>query len=209
MDYTVNPTLSAATTATATAAESLAGAAKDSASATHLVDLPFTPLGGSPAFEPAALERFLGGRHIAVVSYLRKDGRPNQAPLWYLYRDGTLWFNVETGSAKHHALRRDGRVCVTIQDERPPYRAVIVEGTVELIEPGDPSLPHELAVRFFGRLGASSYERMVAEAGSAGGVTVRLHPTEVKGFDNTRMIGRALLVFARLRDRLPVPRRWL
>lgn len=176
---------------------------------TRIADLPFAPLGGSPAFEPAALDRFLTGRHIAVLSYLRKDGRPNQVPLWYLHRDGTLWFNVETGSAKHHALRRDPRVCITIQDERPPYRAVIIEGTVELIEPGDRALSHEMAVRYFGRVGASSYEQMVEQAGSAGNVTVRLRPTEVKGFDNTRMIGRALLAFARLRDRLPIPRRWL
>jgi PPOX class probable F420-dependent enzyme len=174
----------------------------------RIADLPFAPLGGSPAFERPALEKFLAGNHIAVVSYLRKDGRPNQVPLWYAYRDGTLWFNVETGSAKYHALRRDGRVCVTVQDERPPYRAVIVEGTVEMLE-GDQTLSHDLAVHYFGALGAKAYEQMAAEAGSNGSTTLKLHPTEVKGFDNTRMINAGLLAFARIRHRLPIPKRWL
>lgn len=174
----------------------------------RIEDLPFAALGGSPAFEPRRLRRFLGGNHIAVVSYLRKDGRPNQVPLWYAYRAGTLWFNVETGSAKHHALVRDPRVCVTVQDERPPYRAVIVEGVVDVL-PGDESLSHDMAVHYFGRLGATAYEQMTAEAGSNGSTTLRLRPTEVKGFDNTRMINVGLLAFARIRHRLPVPRRWL
>ena len=178
---------------------------------TRLADLSFVPLGGSPSFRPADLDRFLAGDRIAVMSYLRADGRPNQVPLWYSYRDGTLWFNIETGSAKHRALRKDPRVCVTVQDERPPYRAVIIEGTVELIDTGkDMDSGMEMAVQHFGRLGAKAYQQMYEEsAGDAGTTTVRLHPSELKGFDNTRAIGKGLLAFARLRHRLPIPRRWL
>ena len=39
--------------------------------------------------------------------------------------------------------------------------------------------------------------------------TASLVPTEVKGFDNTKMIDKATLAFVRLRHRLPIPRRWL
>ncbi|MGB3733705.1 MAG: PPOX class F420-dependent oxidoreductase [Ilumatobacter sp.] len=173
--------------------------------------LPFVALGGQPGFEPASLESYLAASHIAMFSYVRSDGRPNQAPLWYTYRDGTLLFVVATGSAKHRALQRDNRVCVAIQDERPPYRAVMIDGTVELDDLGDDGeLSHEMAVRYFGKVGANEYDKLSsADRERTGQTLIRLVPSDVKGFDNTRAINAALLGYVRLRDRLPIPRRWL
>jgi PPOX class probable F420-dependent enzyme len=176
-----------------------------------IASLPFSALGGQPGFEPKALETYLAGNHIAMFSYVRTDGRPNQAPLWYSYRDGTMVFVVSTGSAKHRALQRDNRVCVAIQDERPPYRAVMIDGTVELDDlGGDGTLSHEMAVRYFGKVGANEYDKLSREDRERTGQTlIRLVPSEVKGFDNTRAINAALLGYVRVRDRLPIPRRWL
>lgn len=176
-----------------------------------IASLPFSALGGQPGFEPEALEAYLAGNHIAMFSYVRSDGRPNQAPLWYAYRDGTLLFVVSTGSAKHRALQRDNRVCVAIQDERPPYRAVMIDGVVELEDlGGDGTLSHELAVRYFGKIGANEYDKMSrVDRERTGQTLIRLVPSEVKGFDNTRAINAALLGYVRVRDRLPIPRRWL
>ncbi len=195
MDYTVNPT------STDTAA--------------RLTDFPFRAIGGQPAFEPAAMEKYLTGDHIAVLSYLRADGRPNQAPIWYAYRDGIIWLSVESDSPKVRALRKDPRVCVTIQDERPPYRAVIVEGTLETVEHGAAGAPSadigwEMAEHYFGKVAAKQYEKMMrADRAEHGTTLLRLVPTEVKGFDNSSMIDKATLAFVRLRHRLPIPRRWL
>jgi PPOX class probable F420-dependent enzyme len=176
---------------------------------TALLDHPFTPLGGSPAFTAEGLEDFLREPRIALVSYLRVDGRPNTAPLWFTYRDGTLWFNVETNSAKHRALIKDSRVCVTVQDERPPYRALIVEGTMELVDNGtDSAFMFQQAVRYFGRIGANEYVKQ-DHAEPVPSTLLRLVPTEVKGFDNTSRIGAVLRGFARLRMHLPIPMRWL
>lgn len=173
--------------------------------------LPFRAVGDQPAFRPAALERFVAGRRIAVLAYSRADGRPNQSPIWYCYRDGVFFMSTVTGSPKHRALARDPRVCLTIQDERPPYRAVIVDGTAELA-PLDPEAdPTEgMAVRYFGRIAAAEYERMTAAHYEQTGLTlVTLRPEAVRGFDNERALGRATLAFVRLRERLPIPRRWL
>jgi PPOX class probable F420-dependent enzyme len=176
-----------------------------------LTEAPFTALGGQPAFEPAALDAFLSGDRIAVLAYIRGDGRPNQVPLWYWYRDGTLSFSFETTSAKVRALRNDPRVTVTVQDERPPYRAVIIDGVVEMVDLGDDvSENMALAVRYFGKVAAAKYEKMYRDHRAAAGTTlVRLVPHEVKGFDNTRSIDKATLGFVRLRHRLPIPKRWL
>ena len=176
-----------------------------------VTDLPFKPLGGQPGFEPAALDRFLRAPRIATLAYVRKDGSTNQAPLWYGYDRGVLHFTMEANSAKHRALQRDPRVTVTVQDERPPYRAAIIDGTVTIEDLGEDTAPSmNLAVRYFGKLAAAKYEAMYEEARKdAGMVRVTVHPHTVKGFDNTNAIDAATLVFVRLRNRLPIPRQWL
>lgn len=178
---------------------------------TRLDELPFTALGGQPGFAPGEIERFVREPRIAVLAYVRADGRPGQAPIWYTYRDGAFLMSTTTGSPKHRALVRDPRVCLTIQDERPPYRAVLADGAVSLepIEPGnDPTAG--MAIRYFGRLGAAEYERMTADEYARSGLTlITLRPAALRGFDNTRAVSRAVLAFVRLRDRLPIPRGWL
>lgn len=176
-----------------------------------LSSLPFAALGGSPAFDPDRLDAFLSETRIATFSYVRKDGRPNSAPLWYTYRDGVMLFVVGTGSDKHRALQRDNRVCVSVQDERPPYRAVMVDGTVELVDLGsDGGLSTAMAVKYFGKLGAAEYEKLSAEGRAETGETlIRLIPERVKGFDNTKAINKVLLGYVRVRDRLPIPRHWI
>jgi PPOX class probable F420-dependent enzyme len=176
-----------------------------------LSDLPFHAVGDQAPFTPAGLERFVAAARVAVLGYVRRDGRPHQVPVWYTYRDGRFVMSTATGAPKHRALVRDPRVSLTIQDEAPPYRAVVMEGTVELapIEAGqDPT--EGMAVRYFGRIAAAEYDRMTAETYAASGLTaITFTPEVVRGFDNTRGIGRAALAFLRIRRFVPVPRRWL
>jgi len=179
---------------------------------TSLDALPFTALGGQPAFAPGAIEPFVRESRIAVLAYVRADGRPGQAPIWYTYRDGAFYMSTTTGSPKQRALARDPRVCLTIQDERPPYRAILADGTVELapLPAGAPDPTAGMAVRYFGRVAAAEYERMTAEEYARTGLTlITLRPAALRGFDNSRALGRATLAFVRLRDRLPIPRSWL
>ncbi|TDT17983.1 PPOX class probable F420-dependent enzyme [Ilumatobacter fluminis] len=176
-----------------------------------ITSLPFRGLGGQPPFEPDDLDRFLRAPRIANLAYVRKDGRTNQAPLWYGYDEGVVHFTMEANSAKHRALVRDPRVTVTVQDERPPYRAVIVDGTVTIDDLGDDTAPSmSLAERYFGKVAAAKYRSMYEDVRKdAGMVRVTLHPDEVKGFDNTNAVDPVTLAFVRVRNRLPVPRRWL
>lgn len=177
----------------------------------RIIDLPFRALGGQPAFTADGLDRFLAEPRVAVLAYVRRDGRPNQSPIWYCYDGSTLVMSTMTGSPKHRALAHDPRVTVTVQDERPPYRAAVIEGTVTLapIEPAaDPT--DGIDVRYFGRLAAAEYRKMTRESYEASGLTaIRLLPTAVRGFDNTQAISKATLAFVRVRDRLAIPRQWL
>lgn len=168
------------------------------------------PLGGQPAWEPEALDRFVRAARIAVMSYVRADGRPGQAPLWYVERNGVLYANVGTGSPKHRALRRDPRVCITIQDERPPYRAVLFDSVVELAEQPARAATDGIERRYFGRIGGAAYRKMVAEESAATGFTeITMRPLDVRGFDNTVGLHPVTVAFLRTRPHLPGLRRLL
>lgn len=176
-----------------------------------LTDLPFHAMGPQPAFAPRDLERFVSAPRIAVLAYVKRDGTPAQAPIWYQYRDGRFHMVTAKGSPKANALARAPRACLTIQDDVPPYRAVIVDGEVSIgdvaVEGGVNSW---LATHYFGRIGGREYEKMTAEENRKTGlVLLTLDPLRVRGFDNHRLIGSALRWYMRIRDALPIPRPWL
>jgi PPOX class probable F420-dependent enzyme len=177
----------------------------------HLKDLPFQAMGGQSAFEPTDLEKFVAAARVAILAYTRKDGSPNQIPIWYEYEDGRFLMLTSTTSPKAKAIARSPRVCMTIQDDTPPYRAVIMDGEMKL-ETTEPNGPFHaaLARRYFGRIGGSEYEKMVEQDNVQHGLTLMtFEPTRLRGFDNERLLATPLLAFMKLRHRLPIPNNWL
>jgi PPOX class probable F420-dependent enzyme len=175
-----------------------------------LGEVPFRALGGQPGFRPEDIEHFVDDRRIGVLAYVRNDGRPNQAPIWYTHRDGALLMTTTAGSVKERALARRPAVTLTIQDEKPPYRAVIADGTVTLAPLPDPDPTAGMSVRYFGRVGAAAYDRLTAETYAVTGMTlITLVPDELRGFDNRHALRRGERAFVAAREHLPLPRRWL
>jgi PPOX class probable F420-dependent enzyme len=175
-----------------------------------LTDLPFQAMAPQPPFAPGDLERFVAAPRIAVLSYTKRDGAPAQAPIWYRYDDGRFSMVTSRTSPKAKALAREGRACLAIQDDMPPYRAVIVDGTVALSEaPLEGGITSWLAMHYFGRVGGREYEKMTAAENRAHGLSViALEPTRVRGFDNHRLVAAPLRLYMRVREALPVPRSW-
>ena len=100
----------------------------------------------------AEWERFLAGRHVAVLATLGPEGRPVLTPIWYLYRDGLLHMRTGMESIKARNVRRDQRVTVCVQDERPPYKSVTIHGLAS-IEPEKEGLDAAIARRYLGAVG--------------------------------------------------------
>src|SRR5262245_59202118 len=70
--------------------------------------------------------------HTAKLATVRADGRPHVVPIW-VHPDGEeLVFTVGEESLKYKALRRDPRVALCFDDERPPFTFVLVEGEVTM-----------------------------------------------------------------------------
>jgi len=100
-------------------------------------------------FSQAEIDRFLGGRHVAVLGTNSANGAPVLTPIWYLYRDGRILMRTDKGSVKTRNIERDPRVTVCVQDERPPYASVTVYGKASL-EPPDDKLAAAIARHYLG-----------------------------------------------------------
>lgn len=93
-------------------------------------------------------EAFLADVHVGILSIERTGKGPLALPIWYQYEDGQVVISMDTNSAKAKLLRRHARATLTVQDETPPYRYVMVEGPVAVAFEERDGLP--LAVRYLG-----------------------------------------------------------
>ena len=63
------------------------------------------------------------------LATVRADGRPHLAPVWYdVDDDGSLVFNTGESTVKGRNLRGIRRASLCVDDERPPFSFVVVEG---------------------------------------------------------------------------------
>ena len=122
--------------------------------------------------------------HTGTLATVRADGRPHVAPVWYaLDGDGSILFNTGESTVKGRNLRRDPRASLCVDDERPPFSFVVVEGTVEISD--DLREVHRWATEIGGRyMGVARAEEYGARNGVEGELLVRLRPERiVSAFD--------------------------
>jgi PPOX class probable F420-dependent enzyme len=119
--------------------------------------------------------------HTGKLATTRRDGRPHVAPIWFaLDDDGSILFNTAADSLKGRTLRRDPRVALCVDDERPPFSFVTVEGIVEITEDLD-EVRHWAAVIGGRYMGADRAEEFGARNGVAGELLCRIRPTRFVG----------------------------
>ncbi len=119
-------------------------------------------------------EQFLADVHVGVVAVERPGRAPLAVPIWYGYEPGgevLVW--TQADSVKHRLIRDAGRFTITVQDERPPYRYVTVEGDVTAIEQADDAGVRSVAVRYVGEREGNKF---ADEYPSASSVVIRMHP---------------------------------
>jgi PPOX class probable F420-dependent enzyme len=111
-----------------------------------------------------------------LLATVRADGRPHVAPVWIdLDDDGSVVFTTGAETVKGRNLRRTGRAALCVDDDRPPFSFVTLEGPVTF----DDNLVHlrDWAARLGGRyMGADRAEEYGARNGVPGELLVRLHP---------------------------------
>jgi PPOX class probable F420-dependent enzyme len=118
------------------------------------------------------------GTRTGKLGTTRRDGRPHVVPVWFVLDGPDVVFTTGATSVKGRTLRRTGRACMCIDDERPPYAYVSLEGSVALSEDLEAMLP--LAIRIGERyMGADRAEEFGRRNAVAGELLVRLRPEHV------------------------------
>jgi PPOX class probable F420-dependent enzyme len=118
------------------------------------------------------------GTRTGLLGYLASDGRPLVAPVWFVVDGGELAFNTVKNTAKGRALARDPRVVMCVDDPRPPYSFVQVQGIASIGE--DPEDVLDIATRTGGRyMGAARADEYGRRNSAPGELVVRIKPTKV------------------------------
>jgi PPOX class probable F420-dependent enzyme len=145
-------------------------------------------------------EKFLSGRHVAVLVTIGVDGGPLPTPIWYLYRDGVFYFRTASNAIKTENIRRDPRVSICVQDERAPYKSVVARGTAEVADSLD-RLGRDIPRHYLGIVGAIGYRAAAREQIEQGPeVTLIVRPEHMTTSDfaaETPIVGRVWLLFKR------------
>lgn len=122
--------------------------------------------------------RFLAGVHVGVMAVTDGERGPLTTPVWYLYEPGGE-VRISTGknSRKVSLLAQYGRLSLCVQDEKPPYRYVTVEGPVT-IEAADLERDiRPLAYRYLGSHDGEQYiESIGGDMAADDEVVIRLCP---------------------------------
>ena len=126
-------------------------------------------------------EFMIEGTKTGKLSTVRKDGRPHVTPIWFDLDKGDLIFNTHIDSVKYKNMVRDPRVAIAIDDQKPPYSYVVVEGTVSF--DNDPYEVLQWATRIGGRyMGEDQAESYGNRNSSEGEVIVRITPTKILAY---------------------------
>ncbi|HVV11301.1 pyridoxamine 5'-phosphate oxidase family protein [Amycolatopsis sp.] len=131
----------------------------------------------------AQRQEFLADKHVAVLSVAAEDGRPPAAvPIWYDYTvGGEIRISTGAGSRKARLIEKAGVVSLTVQREEPPYRYVIVEGTVvDATTPSPAAAREALAIRY---LGPEEGRAFAGQSDGSGSVLLTIRPDRWIGHD--------------------------
>lgn len=155
--------------------------------------------------QPEMVEAFLQRPLIAVVATLRRDGRPYQAPVWFLwqpadlaaplpervgpaYRDGVFWLTGTWSRVWCKHLLRDPRASLCIESTDPVARHVSVDCRAEAVTEDIWPVSEHLARTYVGaRPGATAADiaRFVATMQTEPRLLFRLRPEFWRAIDLT------------------------
>ncbi|MFC9156913.1 PPOX class F420-dependent oxidoreductase [Streptomyces bauhiniae] len=114
------------------------------------------------------------GTRTGKLATVRADGSPHIAPIWFLLDGDELVFNTGEETVKGRNLVRDPRVALCVDDDRPPFSFVVLNGQARLSEDLDEI--RRWATRIAARyMGEDRAEEFGARNGVPGELLVKVH----------------------------------
>src|SRR5919201_4812929 len=118
------------------------------------------------------------GTRTAKLASVMPDGRPHVTPVWFVLDGDDVICTTWHTSAKARSLRRNPRVSLCVDDDRPPFAFAMIEGVASISE--DLSELRNWATQIGARyMGADRAEEFGARNGVEGELVVRIRPTRI------------------------------
>src|SRR6266536_2198865 len=92
------------------------------------------------------MESFLAEVRNVIVATIRRDGRPQMTPNWFVWQDGQFYISTTKTRAKYANLKRDPRIQLVL-DDAEQHRCLIVDGRAKILENIDEFIPFSRAIR--------------------------------------------------------------
>jgi PPOX class probable F420-dependent enzyme len=118
------------------------------------------------------------GTRTGKLATTRKNGAPHVAPIWFVLDGDDVIFTTGEGTVKGKTILRDGRVALCVDDDRPPFSYVLIEGTASVSRDPDDLLlwATRLGARYMGADQAEQFGRRNAVPSE---LLVRVTPTKM------------------------------
>jgi PPOX class probable F420-dependent enzyme len=112
-----------------------------------------------------------------------KKGTPHVVPIWFtLDREDNILFNTSGKSIKAKNIQSDNQVRLCVDDQKPLYSFVTIDGIAEIISNADQKELFKwakiIAARYMGNDKAEEYGRRNS---SEGELLIKIKPTKVIG----------------------------
>jgi PPOX class probable F420-dependent enzyme len=123
------------------------------------------------------------GTRTAILATRRPDGRPHAVPVGFVLDGDDVLFLTGEGTVKASNLEHDPRVSLVVDDDRPPFAFVSIDGTAQVSRARDDAR-RAAAVEIGRRYGGDeSVDGFVQFADQALELLVRVRPTHVVALD--------------------------
>jgi PPOX class probable F420-dependent enzyme len=110
----------------------------------------------------AEMESFLAEVRNIIVAAVRRDGRPQMTPNWFVWQNGKFYISTTKARAKYKNLKRDPRIQLCL-DDADKHRCLVVDGRAEILENVDEFFAYSRAIRTKHRGAPPDEEELKAE----------------------------------------------
>lgn len=121
------------------------------------------------------------GTRTGKLATVRKSGHPHVVPIWFVMDGDDLIFTTMNDTVKAKNMKRDNRVCISVDKAEPMYTFVKIDGEAEFMDvtPAEQlDWATRIARRYMGDDKAEAYGKRNAVPEE---YVVRVRPTKLTG----------------------------
>jgi PPOX class probable F420-dependent enzyme len=123
------------------------------------------------------------GTLTGKMATVKKDGGPHLVPFWFIIDNNNdksnIIFTTSSTSVKAKNIQRDNRVCICVDDQKPPFSFVMIYGIAKIHRCGQNELfkwATKIAERYVGKSNANAYGKRNSTEGE---VLVIIKPKKI------------------------------